>query len=260
MPRKSLTPRTKVLVVVSRVGLTAPKQELPVVGVMLRHFSLAHAADPSHSDPFWKSEHHSRRRSRRPPRLTMPRVLRTAASPVDSTVLYMRPMRLVTPAPEWQEAFQDMARDYEQAGESRYTLALRDFSGFLRRLDRDRRPRGLFQGWVPSLQFWLEDRGVLLARASLRLRLTAALEREGGHIGYDVRPSARRKGLGTELLRLTLIEAYARGIRRVRITCDDDNVGSRKIIERNGGVFADHGVSDDSGKLVRRYWIASRVG
>ena len=164
-------------------------------------------------------------------------------------------MRLVTPAREWQQAFQDMARDYEQAGEPRYTLALRDFRSFLRKVERERESSLLLAGRVPALQFWLEDAGRLLARSSLRLRLNAALDREGGHIGYDVRPSARRQGVGTELLRLTLFEAHARGIARVRITCDADNIGSRKIIEHNGGVFSSEGESDDSGKLVRRYWI-----
>lgn len=167
-------------------------------------------------------------------------------------------MRLLTPALEWKDAFQAMVRDYEAAGEGRYSLALRDFPTFLRRIERDRQARGLPWGRVPALQFWLEDDGVLVARSSLRLRLSAALEREGGHIGYDVRPTARRRGIGTELLRLTLIEARARGIARVRITCDADNVGSRKIIERNGGEFAGEGVSDHSGKLVRRYWIEHR--
>jgi predicted acetyltransferase len=40
-----------------------------------------------------------------------------------------------------------------------------------------------------------------------------------------------------------------------RITCDADNMASRTVIERNGGVFDDAGISDESGKLVRRYWI-----
>jgi predicted acetyltransferase len=169
-------------------------------------------------------------------------------------------MRLVAPAPEWQDAFQEMVRDYEVAGESRYSLALRDFPAFLRIVERDREQRALPQGRVPALHFWLEHSGTLLGRSSLRLQLNAALEQEGGHVGYDVRPSARRRGIGTELLRLTLIEARARGIVRVRITCDSDNLGSCKIIERNGGVFAGQGVSDDSGKVVRRYWVELPAG
>ena len=57
-------------------------------------------------------------------------------------------------------------------------------------------------------------------------------------MGYDVRPSMRRLGYGTQLLRLALPVLQEHGIRRVRITCDDDNIGSAKIIEKNGGVLS----------------------
>jgi predicted acetyltransferase len=89
----------------------------------------------------------------------------------------------------------------------------------------------------------------------LRLGLTPDLENEGGHVGYDVRPSARRRGYGTTLLRLALVEARALGLERVLVTCDDDNIGSIQVIERNGGVFSGSGVSKKTGKTVRQYWI-----
>jgi predicted acetyltransferase len=95
-----------------------------------------------------------------------------------------------------------------------------------------------------------------VACVRIRLRLTPDLEREGGHIGYDVRPSRRREGLGTTLLRLALVEARTMGIARVLITCDADNVGSQKIIERNGGQYAGSSAASDSGKVVLQYWIS----
>ena len=69
----------------------------------------------------------------------------------------------------------------------------------------------------------------------LRPRLTPALEIQGGHIGYNVPPSVRRKGYGTQLLRLTLPKARAAGLSRVLLTVDSSNVASIRIIERNGG-------------------------
>jgi len=88
-----------------------------------------------------------------------------------------------------------------------------------------------------------------------RFWLTPELKREGGHVGYDVRPSMRRRGYGTAVLRLVLPLVRQHGIQRVRITCDADNIGSIKIIERNGGVLAGEEISPASGKLVRQYWI-----
>ena len=90
----------------------------------------------------------------------------------------------------------------------------------------------------------------------MRARLTPALTDEGGHVGYDVRPSLRRRGYGTRLLQLGLAEAQARGIRPVLITCDADNLGSIAVIERNGGVLSDEALSPRSGKLMRRFWVA----
>jgi predicted acetyltransferase len=65
----------------------------------------------------------------------------------------------------------------------------------------------------------------------------------------------RRLGYGTQLLRLALPVLREHGIRRVRITCDEDNIGSAKIIEKNGGVLSGKQISSQSGKTVRQYWI-----
>lgn len=166
-------------------------------------------------------------------------------------------MRLVEPASVWQAAFLDKAREWAASGESRYDLALRDFDAYLEKIERRRRGDDLEPGKVPRVEFWLESEGQILAGVRVRLQLTEALMVRGGHIGYDVRPSMRRRGIGTELLRLALSEARARGIARVLITCDEDNLGSRKVIEHNGGVLAEPIVSSESGERVCRYWIES---
>jgi predicted acetyltransferase len=89
----------------------------------------------------------------------------------------------------------------------------------------------------------------------LRHRLTDPLRKEGGHIGYNIRPSERRKGYGTKILELALDKAREIGLKRVLVTCDTDNVASGKIIRKNGGVFEGESISDRSGKPVSRYWI-----
>ena len=81
------------------------------------------------------------------------------------------------------------------------------------------------------------------------------LEKEGGHIGYDIRPSERRKGYGTVLLALTLKKAQELGLHEVLVTCDSDNVDSVRIIEKNGGELIGRAVSEHTGKEVNRYRI-----
>ncbi len=105
-------------------------------------------------------------------------------------------------------------------------------------------------GWVPATELWWVEDDEFLGRVGIRHRLTPALLEVGGHIGYDVRPSARRRGHATEMLRQALLIARGLGIERALVTCDVDNIGSKTVIERNGGVLED----EREGKL--RYWIS----
>jgi predicted acetyltransferase len=109
-------------------------------------------------------------------------------------------------------------------------------------------------GWSAETVFWSVIGSEYVGRISLRHELIGNLLNYGGHIGYDVRPSMRRRGFGTQQLALCLQEARERGFTRVLITCDDDNLGSIRIIEANGGVLED---KRDNGRptLTRRYWI-----
>jgi len=107
------------------------------------------------------------------------------------------------------------------------------------------------EGYVPATTLWWVDGDVYLARIAIRHRLTPWLLEQGGHIGYDVRPSARRRGHATAMLRAALPVAAALGIEHALVTCDHDNVGSRRVIEACGGAFEDRRAD----KL--RYWIAT---
>lgn len=107
-------------------------------------------------------------------------------------------------------------------------------------------------GYVPATTFWWAEGTEFLGRIQIRHRLTERLRNVGGHIGYDVRPSARRQGHATAMLRAALPVASELDIDEALITCDVDNAPSRKVIEANGGVLADV----RNGKL--RFWVPTR--
>lgn len=111
------------------------------------------------------------------------------------------------------------------------------------------------QGDVPTSYYWLIVDGQTYAgELELRHYLNASLERFGGHIGYKIRPTMRRQGYGTLICELGILEARRMGITDVLITCDDDNIGSQKVIEANGGILQDK-INNQRGVLTRRYWI-----
>jgi predicted acetyltransferase len=91
--------------------------------------------------------------------------------------------------------------------------------------------------------------------SNLRHSLTDALRREGGHIGYGIRPSARRRGYATLILRETLKLARKRGIELALVTCDKGNIGSVKAIQRNGAYFESEELLPGQTDLKQRYWI-----
>ena len=112
--------------------------------------------------------------------------------------------------------------------------------------------------YVPSYDFFAVDGDKFIGVIHIRIRLTDSLINYGGHIGYAINPKYWRQGYGKELLRLGL-EQYKDLIEEdnILITCDDDNIGSYKIIEANGGILENKIENEDCGEsfLTRRYWI-----
>lgn len=170
--------------------------------------------------------------------------------------------RLISPSTERFEEFCEVVRDFDAAH--------MDGSGFWGEHQPVFTPEG-YAAWVRCLQdegdefvpanpgrvkcsyFWIvDDDDRWVGFLALRRSLNDFLLEQGGHIGYSVRPSRRREGHASRALVLALDEARALGLDRVLITCDEDNAGSRAVIEGAGGVY------DDSRHGKRRYWIDLR--
>ncbi|MFC8502314.1 GNAT family N-acetyltransferase [Pedococcus sp. NPDC057267] len=107
---------------------------------------------------------------------------------------------------------------------------------------------------VPSTTLWWVEGEEWLGRIQLRQRLNERLLAGGGHIGYDVAPQHRRRGHATAMARAMLAIARTRyGIDSALVTCDPDNLASRRVIEACGGALED----ERDGKL--RFWVPTEA-
>ena len=165
-------------------------------------------------------------------------------------------LALIPPTVNLSDDFRALAEEFSSEGDDRYRDGARDVTAFVERCRDHAAGRNLPADWVPQSTFWLvRDGRTIVGCSRLRHTLTESLATRGGHIGYDVRPSERRRGYGTHLLQLTLTEARRIGLTRVLITADDSNVASWRVVERNGGQ-REPGLLSEAG-AVRRYWLAT---
>ena len=134
-----------------------------------------------------------------------------------------------------------------------------DFGQWLAALRCLKDPATTPAGFVPATQYLaLDEQEHLVGMTNLRHHLNDYLLAYGGHIGYSVRPSERKNGYASQMLRLTLEKARERGISKVRICCDHYNIASAKTIQACGGILEDEMFDSSDGTLTQRYWIENR--
>ncbi len=172
--------------------------------------------------------------------------------------------RLVAPTvrlhQSWLESRDEWGVGVHQAGSGLWRAGDLDvettegFSDWLELLRRESDPTVPPEpGMVPATYWWIVEGDCYRGAITLRHSLNDFLLQEGGHIGYGIRPSARGRGLASWALGEVLGEARNRGLPRVLLTCDDDNVASARTIERYGGSLED--IRRTPAGLKRRYWI-----
>jgi predicted acetyltransferase len=162
---------------------------------------------------------------------------------------------LARPHVQYKESFIAAIREFEKDGQRppwSYEALNNNFAEYIDTiLLNETEP---MPAYVPQTTYWLIVDGQYAGTIDIRHTLSAALRKFGGHIGYQIRPSMRKKGYGKLQLKLALPIVWGMGIKRALITCDDDNIGSQKIIEANGGILEDK-VDNHRMVLTRRYWV-----
>lgn len=168
-------------------------------------------------------------------------------------------LQLILPTEEYREEWYAIIKEIEESGEKITPLALKgntnDYAGYLNTVENNSKGIDLPTHIVPSDIYFLVEEGNkrILGAIDIRHQLNTYLYTYGGNIGYGIRPSERKKGYATQMLKLALEQCATLGMQKVLITCFKDNVGSAKTILNNGGVLENEVI--ENGSLKQRYWI-----
>ncbi|HDR6271083.1 GNAT family N-acetyltransferase [Bacillus thuringiensis] len=166
---------------------------------------------------------------------------------------------LLTPTTDLQEEYLDFYNEWKDSGETMIPWVITknpaNFPAMVQELLDAHNGINIPETWVPDSTYWLvTDNNRIVGAVNIRHRLTEHLFNAGGHIGYGIRPSERRKGYATKLLALSLEKTKELDITKVLVVCDAVNTASEKTILHNGGI-RDDDFTEEDGIVVRRYWI-----
>lgn len=167
--------------------------------------------------------------------------------------------KLIKPYEGIEEQYISYIQEWESSEEKIVPYASRrHHNEFIKLLDRWQEAetdKVREMGLVPaSIFFMVDNKEKIYGAVDIRHDLNEYLLQVGGHIGYGIRPSERRKGYATKMLSLALIKAKEIGIEKALVTCNNDNYGSAGTIKNNGGILENE-FHEDNGNIVERYWI-----
>lgn len=148
----------------------------------------------------------------------------------------MKNLRLVQPAAEHKKAVLDFQKEFLDSGERiSGGVGLEKMDSYEKWLQHKYPPH---YGQVDEAVFLaVNDENEVVGISDIRLQNNDFILMFAGQIGYSVRPSQRKKGYATEILRLTLKQAALLGFKEILITCNEPNIASSRVIEKNHGIL-----------------------
>lgn len=173
----------------------------------------------------------------------------------------MSEFKLIVPSKEYEQKAFEYIQEFKEynsgingtGGIDRYD----NYDEWLIKLEKDLDINNIPEGKVPANTYFCirldDDR--IVGMINLRHKLNEFLLREAGHIGYSIRPTERKKGYGTLMLKLGLEKSRELNLDKVLITCDKVNIASAKVIQNNNGILENEVYSEVFSEVIQRYWI-----
>ncbi|WP_142412864.1 GNAT family N-acetyltransferase [Hathewaya massiliensis] len=167
-------------------------------------------------------------------------------------------MELIAPCKKYYSSYIEAIKEFSEHEVDTYQFLDASKYDIFEKIQNFKTGKNLPLNYVKATYLWLVEDDEFIGEVSIRHELTDSLLCFGGNIGYGIRYSKWNKGYGTIMLSLAL--KYAKeviGLEKVLITCNDNNLGSARVIEKNFGVLQDKiiNVIDGVERITRRYWI-----
>lgn len=173
----------------------------------------------------------------------------------------MDEIELVRPMPAHKHDAEEFKQEFYNCGEhvinGSALLDQMEYDEWFENTRRNSNPETVRANWVVADTFFAirKNDGRIIGIVNIRHNIdNEFLSKYGGHIGYAVRPSERRRGYATQILKMALAHAKSIGLSRVMLGCYSDNLPSIKTIEKCGGVLTETKPYAD-GKPMNVYWI-----
>lgn len=173
-------------------------------------------------------------------------------------------MKFVFPCQEYEQKaieyiqeFHDHASAINGTGGLDGFLEKSTYASWLLKIQKDIDIANIPDDRVPALTYFYvrETDDTIVGMINIRLALNDFLRNEGGHIGYSIRPTERRKGYATKMLRETLEFCRIIGLHNFIITCDQSNPASASVIKNCGGILDAEFYSEIFKQIIQRYRI-----
>jgi predicted acetyltransferase len=173
--------------------------------------------------------------------------------------LKLEEVYLVIPSMQQEQSYNEMIAEQEKTHPGAIKNRGMDYASWLMDLEKYKNYETCPADLVPSDTFFLINKhNKIIGVITIRHYLNEQFSKVGGHIGYGVRPSERRKGYAKIMLKMALEKCRNMGMRQILITCDKDNIASSKTIIANGGIFENEFI-EDNGNVVQRYWVQIHI-
>ena len=170
-------------------------------------------------------------------------------------------MLLIEPTMEYDKQIQDFKQDFiineaslEGSGSLRKYETTEEW---LKHIELFKDSSTCPKDTVPTSQYIFIRKydNKMIGVIQIRHSFNDLIEKYAGHVGYSICPSERKKGYGSLMLKLALPICKELGINKVLITCVEGNLGSRGVIENNGGKYESTVYWKERDEYLERYWI-----